>query len=401
MSAAAWQMLPLGELADVSAGQGAPQNHDDFSDDGVPFIRAGSLDALLNGGSEDDCERVSESAVRTYKLRLFPADTILFAKSGMSAKKGRVYKLQKPAYVTNHLAALVPNGQSDPNYLFRWLAANPPTHLIPNESYPSIRLSDVGCLKVPAPACGAEQRRIAAILDKADAIRARRRAALADADALASATFLHLFGDPVTNPMGWPTKPLGEVVPTIDSGWSPVCETRPAETGEWGVLKLSAVTSGRFVAAKNKALTPDTPPRVAIEVAHGDVLFTRKNTLELVAAAALVRDHPSQLMMSDLIFRLRPDPGVMEASVLWAQLSHPSLRRKAQKLAGGSAGSMPNISKERLRTLSLIVPRSIEQCRFAEADHRIHMMVEQARIALADADALYASLAVRAFRGEL
>jgi type I restriction enzyme S subunit len=64
----------------------------------------------------------------------------------------------------------------------------------------------------------AEQRRIAAILDKADALRAQRRAAIAQLDALTQSVFLDMFGDPVSNPKGWPIKPLGEITSRITDG---------------------------------------------------------------------------------------------------------------------------------------------------------------------------------------
>ena len=51
-----------------------------------------------------------------------------------------------------------------------------------------------------------EQRRIAEVLDRAEALRAKRRAALAQLDTLTQSIFLDMFGDPATNPKGWPTQ---------------------------------------------------------------------------------------------------------------------------------------------------------------------------------------------------
>src|SRR5690606_9538637 len=67
-----------------------------------------------------------------------------------------------------------------------------------------------------------EQRRIAEILDKADALRAKRRAALKKLDELAQSIFLDMFGDPATNPKGWPEVPLGEHASKIGSGATPL-----------------------------------------------------------------------------------------------------------------------------------------------------------------------------------
>ena len=59
-------------------------------------------------------------------------------------------------------------------------------------------------IRIPLPPL-AEQRRIAEVLDRAEALRAKRRAALAQLDSLTQSLFLDLFGDPATNPKGWPT----------------------------------------------------------------------------------------------------------------------------------------------------------------------------------------------------
>ncbi len=72
----------------------------------------------------------------------------------------------------------------------------------------NIRKSELEQFKLPLPSLE-EQKRIAAILDKADSLRRKRQQALQLADDFLRATFLDLFGDPVTNPKGWPVKPLG------------------------------------------------------------------------------------------------------------------------------------------------------------------------------------------------
>jgi type I restriction enzyme S subunit len=79
---------------------------------------------------------------------------------------------------------------------------------------------------VPLPPIS-EQRRIAEVLDRVEALRAKRCAVLAQLDILTQSIFLDLFGDPATNPRGWTRVPFGELLSKIDSGWSPVCLDRP------------------------------------------------------------------------------------------------------------------------------------------------------------------------------
>ena len=247
-----------------------------------------------------------------------------------------------------------------------------------------------------------EQRRIAAILDQAETLRTQRRTALALLDSLTQSLFLDMFGDPVANPKGWQRLPLSALVEKIDSGWSPVCLDRRAEEGEWAVLKLGAITSCEFKPQENKALPPDIAPVESIEVKPGDLLFSRKNTYELVAACALVNQTPARLMMSDLIFRFRLNASsAVIPQYLHRLLTYATKRQEVQKLAGGSAGSMPNISKAKLLDFLIEVPPLPLQQTFATRIASIEALKTTHRHALAALDALFASLQQRAFTGAL
>lgn len=256
-------------------------------------------------------------------------------------------------------------------------------------------------LEIPLPPLG-EQRRIAAILDQADALRRKRREAIQQLDALHNSLFEQMFGHPLRNEMGWPITLFGDLLTDIEGGWSPTCLDRPAQDNEWGVLKLGAVTYGRFDDCAQKALPEGVEPRRHLEVREGDLLFTRKNTYELVAACALVRQTRPRLLMPDLIFRLRlADPVRSHPEFVHALLSHPAKRAEVQSLASGAAGSMPNISKARLRTVPICLPPPELQLRFGEAVEKLELMRSRAVEHLAHLDALFASLQHRAFRGEL
>ena len=102
-----WPLVQLGDVADISAGNSAPQGQDDFSEEGTPFVRAGSLSDLLKGATSH-LERIAKGDAKRLKLRLFPKDSILFAKSGMSCMKGYVYRLPFEAHVVSHLAVVQP-----------------------------------------------------------------------------------------------------------------------------------------------------------------------------------------------------------------------------------------------------------------------------------------------------
>jgi type I restriction enzyme S subunit len=162
------------------------------------------------------------------------------------------------------------------------------------------------------------------------------------------------------------------------------------------------VTRCEYNASENKALPPNEEPDPSLEVKAGDLLFTRKNTYELVAACAFVRATPPKLMMSDLIFRLRlKDNAPVDKAFLQNLLVYPSKRSAIQKLAAGSSGSMPNISKARLLTVLIELPPLELHREFARRVAAVEKLKTAQRAALAELDALFASLQHRAFRGEL
>src|SRR5262249_4260371 len=93
-------------------------------------------------------------------------------------------------------------------------------------------------LRVPLPT-PSEQQRLADILDKADALRIKRRAALAKLDALTQSIFLDIFGDPAPNPKGWPKRSLGELLESASYGTS----EKAGEVGDIPVLRMNNITS--------------------------------------------------------------------------------------------------------------------------------------------------------------
>ena len=124
--------------------------------------------------------------------------------------------LEEPAVFSNHFLRLRPrDGEIDGRYLTRWLNLQFLQGRFKGICRQWVNQATVGrdallSLKVPLPPLP-EQRRIAEILDKADALRAKRRAALARLDTLTQSIFLDMFGDPATNPRGWPRRVLDEL----------------------------------------------------------------------------------------------------------------------------------------------------------------------------------------------
>lgn len=339
--------------------------------------------------------------VERYELA---AGDIVFARTG--ATTGKSYLIREcpeGAVFASYLIRVRASPEVHPPYLAMFFASPAYWAYIRARSngsaQPGVNASKLRELPVPLPPFP-EQRRIAAILDEADALRRKRREAAALLEELQRSAFLKMFGDPVTNPRGWPTASLGELLEDVQTGWSPRCEARSAEDHEWGVLKLGAVSTGRFV-AENKALPAGAAPRSTLEVKAGDVLFSRKNTSELVAAVVYVNEVRPRVMLPDLLFRLMPDVRRIAPRYLAACLMHPGKRAQVQALAAGSSGSMPGVSKTKLRTIEVPVPSSVQQRRFSAWCERFETVRADEEGAIASADDLFHVLLQRAFTGDL
>lgn len=165
---------------------------------------------------------------------------------------------------------------------------------------------------------------------------------------------------PQESPSLWHTGVLGDVVETSEAGWSPQCENRPRTGEEWGVLKVSAVSWGRFDPDQNKALPNHLEPRPRWAIKKGDFLISRANTAELVAKSVVVDQSYSRLLMSDKIiritFRRNADPCYFNLVN-----NSPFAREYYASVAGGTSSSMKNVSRQQILDLPVIIPPFEEQ----------------------------------------
>ena len=234
------------------------------------------------------------------------------------------------------VAGLRPTDALDNRYLWHWLGRAEDVLAAKGRgaTFPQVSRNDIGELEIPLPSLN-EQRRIAGILDKADALRRKRKRALDLLDSLTLSIFLEMFGDPVGSTRH-KIEAMGDVIRGIESGWSPTCLDRASIDGEPGVLKLSAITGSEFNPEENKALPPGLSPKAGTEVVAEDILLCRKNTRELVGSSVYIWSARPNLHMSDLIFRLMPEKSKIDPIFLQAQLSVPSLRHKISEMSGVS-----------------------------------------------------------------
>lgn len=179
------------------------------------------------------------------------------------------------------------------------------------------------------------------------------------------------------------TVPLKSLLKKVETGWSPVCDAAPPALDEWGVLRLSAVTSGTFVPTEAKRLPPAAAPRPTFEVKTGDVLVSRANGAKaLVGVACSVGNVRARLLLPDLVFRLEADNARLDSRFLGIALSSAGLRRQIDAVMRGTSGQY-KISKADIQRLELPEVPLAEQRRIVAAhaafERRIGVFERQAQ----------------------
>lgn len=239
-------------------------------------------------------------------------------------------------------------------YLYYFLQSYNFNSVITGSAQPQITRESLRKVEIPLPDLET-QNKIVAILDKAKALLEKREKTIAMYDELLRATFLEMFGDPC-NPRRDDLKPLQEIIIDIDAGWSPVCEEIPRNSPkQYAILKQSAITKRYFDPEQNKLLPDGLAIKKGVYAKKSDLLFSRKNTPELVGSTAYVFDDYENLLLPDTIFSLRYDDSKISGIYLCFLFNDKEFRKKIQGLSVGQAKSMSNISQERL--LQLKIPR--------------------------------------------
>jgi type I restriction enzyme S subunit len=256
----------------------------------------------------------------------------------------------------------------------------------------------IAAAMIPVPLLS-EQRRIAEVLDRAEALRAKRRAALARLDTLTQTLFLDLFGDPATNPRKWPRKAVGELASKFSDGpfGSNLKSSHYTEAGV-RVVRLQNIGVGQFVDSDKAYISEQHFADLKKhECLPGDVLV---GTLGEPNLRACIQPHwlPVALNKADCV-QLRPDGRTANAPYLCALLNQPATERMARRLIVGQ--TRLRISMGRLRGLEVPVPPVSLQQDFAGRVAAVEKLKAAHRASLAELDALFAALQHRAFRGEL
>ena len=356
-----WPLVAIKDVARVVTGKTPSTVASDNFDGEIPFVTPSELGVEVYVTTAPR----TLSAKGAAEIRLVPENAVMVCCIGSLGKLA----IAGAVVATNQQinSVIFDEQKVDAKYGFYALQLLKPKmeSMSTSTTIAIINKSNFEAIQIPLPPL-AEQKRIAAILDEADAICRKRQQAIQLADDFLRTVFLNMFGDPVTNPMGWEVKPLSLGLKSITAGWSANGESLPCDAGEMGVLKISAVTSGVFKPQENKRVSREDIPKgkPLVFPKRGDLLFSRANTRELVAATCLVQSDFDNIFLPDKLWRVETSQDQILPEFLNYLLWHPKFKEKLTSQATGSSGSMLNISKGKFEEIDAIFPCIESQKKF-------------------------------------
>ncbi|MEQ1188962.1 MULTISPECIES: restriction endonuclease subunit S [Acinetobacter] len=306
------------------------------------------------------------------------------------------------AYINQRVAIIRAKDKITADYLKFFFSGEFLDDLLKNAggaAQPNLSPKQLLLMEIPLPSLS-EQRRIASILDKADELRQKRQQAIEKLDQLLQATFIDMFGDPVSNPKGWDWVKVGDVVDEFIGGKNIECPDE--RESDYRILKVSAVTSKVYKPNESKFAPKHFEPNPLAIVKKGDLLFSRANTTELVAATAYVWETPENIVLPDKLWKFSiSNESKVNKLYLWDLFKNIEFRNELSKLSSGTSGSMKNISKGKLNELKMPLPPKDIQDKFAEFSTKLWMQIKTFDQSFDNLELLFKSLQNKAFSGTL
>lgn len=384
-------MFPLEKLCEINIGRTPSRNRSEYWGLGYPWLSI----ADMNQGRDLEItkENITDLAVRECKCRPVPVGTVLLSFKLSIGKVG----ISRISLFTNEAIAALPIRDSNKlssDYLY-WALQSIDLKCGLDRAAKGLTLNKakLADVEIPIPPLS-DQKRIADILDRAEALRAKRRAALIQLDELIQSLFIEMFGDPITNPKGWPKKPFSDVCVSrlgkmLDQKQQTGKHFRPYLRNanvQWFHFDLTEVFEMDF----NEAA------REEFRLKDGDLLICEGGE---PGRAAIWKGELEECYYQKALHCARPHKDLANSEYLAWFLWFLSVQ-------GGlgdhvTAATIAHLTGEKLKAMKILLPPIDLQKEFARRVAAVEKLKAAHKASLAELEELFSSLQYRAFRGEL
>lgn len=382
-----WPQQSICSLGKISTGYTPKTSEQKFWDGEIPFITPSELNESVPIISAP--RSLSEAGAR--EARLLQEGTVMVCCIGSLGKVGIAGRTVSTNQQINSIEFDTRLVYPKFGYYACRLLKPKLETMAPATTLAIVSKSKFESLKIPVPPLSA-QHRIADILDRAEALRAKRRMAIAQLDTLIQSIFIEMFGDPATNPKGWKRVSICDIGEVITGNTPPRENLAYYGTAiEW--IKSDNINTPYYYLTNSEEYLSELGKSVARTAPAGSILVTCIAGSPSCIGNAAMTDR--EVAFNQQINALVPSHG--NAHFLYAQILCG--KRLIQKAS--TEGMKGMVSKSRFENIVIIFPPIDLQDEFARRAITVERLRSSCRTALAKLDELFASLQYRAFWGEL
>jgi type I restriction enzyme, S subunit len=384
---------PLGSLCNFTNGGTPPKSVDAFWNGNIPWITSADIDegVVSLGRSFISEEAVQSSATNRVKQ----GTVLLVSRTGV----GKVTQAPIDLCFSQDITAIEQNDDElDRRYLVRFLEASQ-DHFerhARGATIKGITREVIAQLRIPLPSLS-EQRRIAAVLDKADALRRKRKRALDLLDSLSQAIFRRTFIK--QHSRKWPKLSVESLARDMRTGpfGSQLLHSEFVDDGV-AVLGIDNVVTNEFRWEERRYISEEKYDQLRrYKVSPGDVLITIMGTCG--RCAIVPKDIPIAINTKHLCCITLDKKMCLPEFLQATFLQHPDVLQQLGVQAKGAV--MPGLNMSIIKSLSISLPPIDLQQTFAREISKLKSMLVFSRIAEVKAADLFSSLQSRAFSGQL
>jgi len=397
-----WPLVKLGELIKVKGGKRLPKGSQ-YSEIKTPFAYIRVTDFENHSVRLNKLVYIDADIQDKISRYIISNEDVYISIAGTIGLVGIIPKELEGSNLTENAAKLVINDQEklDKNYLMRFLATAGQAQLHQKKkttSQPKLALFRIEEVEIPLPPL-AEQKRIAAILDKADNIRQKRKQAIKLADDFLRSVFLDMFGDPVTNPKGWDIGTLKDHICNANNGLSRRRKTEE-NIGDI-VLRLQDVHYDgiRYDKELNR-IALVSKEKAKFELHYGDLLFIRVNgNPDYVGRSAVFDTHNEPVYHNDHLIRIKLKESY-NSKFLSYTFNLPAGRKIISSQTKTSAGQH-TISQGGIESLEFYLPPIDLQDKFVKIQKAVELLLSNNMLSGKKIANCFNSLSQKAFAGDL
>ncbi len=373
-NAQSWPLVPLKDISTLKRGYDLPVDQRNAGN--VPIYAANG-----QNGSHDDAKIKAPGVV-----------------TGRSGTIGKVHYVEEDYWPLNTALYVTNFHENDPKWVYYMLRAFRLERFVEGAGVPTLNRNLVHGELIPLPPLP-EQQRIAAILDKADAIRRKRQQAIELADEFLRAVFLDMFGDPVANPKGWEVANVGSICDI--QGGIQVSAKRDQYDFRKPYLRVANVLRNELALNEIKYIGLTESEYQRVKLKKDDILVVEGHgNKNEIGRSAIWNGNISECVHQNHLIRIRITSEKILPLLLNNFINSQGGREQMFKTSNTTSG-LNTISTNIVRNIKTILPPIELQREFAARVQKTEGLKAKLKASLAQADEQFNALSQRAFAGKL